>query len=147
MSRKAKDLDQLIRVNQWGVDERQRELGVLLSRDDELIAQDQRLDAELAMEQSVAASDPTNAGFLFGGYVGAYRLRKQQVVQLRRALAAEIEEARERLAEAFRQLKVYEEVQKERAQREREEEAREEQIMMDEIGMTQYRRRQEEDAA
>lgn len=141
MSKKAKDLDQLIRVNKWGVDERQRELGVLINREEEIIAQGHRLDAELAREQEIAASDPTMAGFLYGGFANAYLLRKEQLRHILHAIRLEIEEARERLAEAFRQLKVYEEVQKDRAGKEAAEEARQEQITLDEIGMNQHRRR------
>lgn len=141
MSKKAKDLDQLIRVNKWGVDERQRELGVLINREEDLIAQGHRLDAELAQEQSIAASDPTLAGFLYGGFADRYRLRKEQLRQMLHAIRLEIEDARERLAEAYRQLKVYEEVQKDRATREAAEEARQEQIALDEIGLNQHRRR------
>jgi len=142
VSKKAKDLDQLIRVNQWGVDERQRELGVLISREEELIQAGHRLDQELAHEQQIAATDPTMAGFLYGGFADRYRIRKEQLRQMLHALRLEIEEARERLAEAYRQLKVYEEVQKERVKREAAEESRQEQLAMDEIGMNQYRRRQ-----
>ncbi len=146
MRKTAKDMDQLIRVNQWGVDERQRELGVLIAREEELIAQGHALDNELAKEQAIAAEDPTAAGFLYGGFALGYRLRKEQLRQLLHGVRLEIEAARERLAEAYRQLKVYEEVQKERARREAQEEAQREQQVMDEIGMTQFRRRRAREA-
>jgi flagellar export protein FliJ len=142
VSKKAKDLNQLIRVNKWGVDERQRELGVLISREEDFIAQGHQLDAELAREQQIAATDPTMAGFLYGGFADRYRMRKEQLRQLLHAIRLEIEEARERLADAYRQLKVYEEVQKDRARREDAEEARQEQLTLDEIGLNQHRRRQ-----
>lgn len=141
MSKKAKDLDQLIRVNKWGVDERQRELGVLINREEDLIDQGHRLDAELAEEQRIAATDPTMAGFLYGGFADHYRVRKEQLRHILHAIRLEIEDARERLADAYRQLKVYEEVQKNRATREDAEEARQEQVALDEIGMNQHRRR------
>jgi flagellar export protein FliJ len=141
MSKKAKDLDQLIRVNKWGVDERQRELGVLVNREEDLIDQGHRLDSELAEEQRIAATDPTMAGFLYGGFADHYRVRKEQLRHILHAIRLEIEDARERLADAYRQLKVYEEVQKNRATREDAEEARQEQVALDEIGMNQHRRR------
>lgn len=141
MSKKAKDLDQLIRVNKWGVDERQRELGVLINREEDLIDQGHRLDAELAEEQRIAATDPTMAGFLYGGFADHYRVRKEQLRHILHAIRLEIEDARERLADAYRQLKVYEEVQKNRATREDAEEARQEQVALDEIGLNQHRRR------
>ena len=141
MSKKAKDLDQLIRVNKWGVDERQRELGILVNREEDLIDQGHRLDAELAEEQRIAATDPTMAGFLYGGFADHYRVRKEQLRHILHAIRLEIEDARERLADAYRQLKVYEEVQKNRATREDAEEARQEQVALDEIGLNQHRRR------
>ena len=141
MSKKAKDLDQLIRVNKWGVDERQRELGVLINREEDLIDQGHRLDAELAEEQRIAATDPTMAGFLYGGFADHHRVRKEQLRHILHAIRLEIEDARERLADAYRQLKVYEEVQKNRATREDAEEARQEQVALDEIGLNQHRRR------
>ncbi|OIQ91284.1 hypothetical protein GALL_268180 [mine drainage metagenome] len=146
MRKTAKDMNQLIRVNQWGVDERQRELGVLISREEELIGQGHALDQELAREQAIAAEDPTTAGFLYGGFALRYRQRKEQLRQMLHGIRVEIEAARERLAEAYRQLKVYEEVQKGRARREAQEEAQRERQVMDEIGMTQFRRRRAREA-
>ena len=145
MARKtAKDMDQLIRINQWGVDERQRELGVLAAREDQLIAAGRKLDEDLKNEQAIASQDPTLAG-CYGNFAQLHRQRKEQLHKQIHALRQEIEAARDRLAEAYRQLKVYEEVQKERAKREALDEARQEQQTMDEIGMTQFRRRQSDD--
>lgn len=141
MSKKAKDFDQLIRISKWGVDERQRELGVLIAREEDLILQGHRLDAELIREQQIAAEDPTSAGFLYGGFADHYRIRKEQLRQILHAVRLEIEDARERLAEAYRHLKVYEEVRTGRAKKEAAEEARQEQNVLDEIGLNQHRRR------
>ena len=37
MTRKAKDLDSLLRLRSWAVDEQRRELGILLAREEELV--------------------------------------------------------------------------------------------------------------
>ncbi|PKU22324.1 flagellar export protein FliJ [Telmatospirillum siberiense] len=141
MSRKAKDLVSLLRLHSWTVDERRRELGILLAREEELIQFGLRLDQELLHEQKVAAADPTFAGYGFGAYVQNYRLRREQWMRTLDALRGEIEQARDHLAEAYRQLKVYEEVKEKRVEQERIEEVRKEQIAFDEIGQTQFRQR------
>jgi flagellar FliJ protein len=141
LARKAKDLESLLRLHSWTVDERRRELGVLLAREEELIRFGQELDLQLIREQKIAAEDPTTAGFIYASFAENHRQRREQLARTLAALRSEIEQARDRLADAYRQLKVYEEVQKERTRQEREEEARKEQIAFDEIGETQFRQR------
>ena len=141
MSRKAKDLESLLRLHSWTVDEHRRELGVLLAREEELIQFGRELDLQLIREQIVATENPTTSGFSYAAFAKLHRLRREQWQRTLEAMREEIEQARDRLADAYRQLKVYEEVQKERARLEKEEEARKEQIAFDEIGETQFRQR------
>jgi flagellar export protein FliJ len=141
LSRKAKDLESLLRLHSWTVDERRRELGVLLAREEELIQFGHELDRQLIREQQAASENPTTAGFSYAAFAEAHRLRREQLARTLADLRSEIEEARDRLADAYRQLKVYEEVQKDRARVERQEEARKEQIAFDEIGETQFRQK------
>ena len=141
MSRKAKDLESLLRLHSWTVDERRRELGVLLAREEELIQLGHELARQLTHEQKVATEDPTSAGFIYAAFAQNHRLRREQLERTLAALRVELEEARDRLGDAYRQLKVYEEVQKMRARKEREDEARTEKIAFDEIGETQFRQR------
>lgn len=68
-----------------------------------------------------------------------HRFRRERLDKAIAAIRVEIEKARDRLGEAYRQLKVYEEVQKQRSERERQEENRQERIVLDEIGQNQYR--------
>jgi flagellar export protein FliJ len=142
LSGKAKDLESLLRLHSWTVDERRRELGVLLAKEDELIRFGEELDRQLLREQKAAAAEPTTAGFIYAAFAEYHRWQREQLANALAALHGEIEAARDRLAEAYRQLKIYEEVQKERARNEREEEARKEQIAFDEIAQTQFRQRQ-----
>ena len=92
-------------------------------------------------EQQVAAADPTNAGFTYAAFAEDHRRRRERLARLKAELAVEIDAARDRLADAYRQLKVLEEVQKERRRQERAEEARREQAAFDEIAQTQHRMR------
>lgn len=139
MSNKAKDLDTLIRLHRWTVDERQRELGILRTREEELLQQRQALERQMIAEQKIAAGEPIGAGFTFGAFAADHRFRRERLDKAIAAIRVEIEKARDRLGEAYRQLKVYEEVQKQRSERERQEENRQERIVLDEIGQNQYR--------
>jgi flagellar export protein FliJ len=141
VSRKAKDLDTLIRLNKWTVDERQRELGVLQQRESEWVLFGESLDRQLKREQEVAAADPMSAGQIYAVFATNHKVRREQLMLALHHLRIEIEHARDRLAEAYRGLKVYEEVQKNRAKHEQQEEARIEQATLDEIGQIQHQRK------
>jgi flagellar protein FliJ len=142
VSRKAADLETLLRLHSWTVDERRRELGVLLAREEQLIAEGEALQRRLLAEQRIAAEDPIQAGFAYGTFAEDYKRRREQLERILSDLREEILAARERLADAYRELKVMEEVQKERLHQEQVEEARKEQAVFDEIGQTQFRLRQ-----
>ncbi|MBF0269144.1 MAG: flagellar FliJ family protein [Alphaproteobacteria bacterium] len=139
----AKKLKTLIRLNKWTVDERRRELGQLLAREDELRTLLAVLEQDLLDEQKTAAEDPTLAGFTYGGYAQRYLDNKAKLLRLLAALAKEILAAQERLAEAYRALKTVEEVEKTRAKKELEEANRKEQKMLDEIASTRHQRAKE----
>lgn len=112
---------------------------MLLGREEELIRQGEALDQQLLDEQRVAGEHPTQAGFIYAPFAKNNRHGRDLVNQLLVRLRVEIEQAREQLAEAYRQLKVMEEVRKERVRQERVVEARKEQAVYDEIGQTQFR--------
>lgn len=139
----AKKLKTLIRLGKWTVDERRRELGVVLAREDELKAKLAALEQELLDEQRTAAEDPTLAGFGYGGYAQRYMQRKAELLRLLALVAKEILAAQERLAEAYRELKTLEEVEKNRAKKELEEANRKQQKELDEIASTRHQRAKE----
>lgn len=142
MGRKAADLDSLIRLRKWVVDERQRELGALTAREDQLLNYRRELERQLVREGEVARADPSSpVGFMFGPFAEDHRKRREKLAVTLAALRKEIEEARDRLAEAFRDRKTMEEVQKSRARREKAEADRVEQIELDEVAANQHRMR------
>ncbi|TAN52545.1 MAG: hypothetical protein EPN26_07855, partial [Rhodospirillales bacterium] len=98
------------------------------------------LEQELLDEQKLAAEDPTLAGFGYGGYAQRYLERKANLLRLLAAMAKEILAAQERLAAAYRELKTYEQVEKNRAKKELEEANRKEQKVLDEIASTRFER-------
>lgn len=139
------DLAPLLRLGRWQVDEQRRQLGALLTREDALVEERAALDAELVEQQAAAAGDSMGAGLTFAGYLAAHGERCAALDRAVAALRAEIEAAREQLAEAYRQVKTYELVVAAREKRAAEERARKEQIVLDDIGQTLHRRRQDED--
>jgi flagellar export protein FliJ len=141
MPHKAADLDSLIRLKRWYVDERRRALAALMMREEQLHLERAGLDRQMTKEASVVAADPTQAGFAFGLFAQGHRLRREQLERHIVAIKEEIEVAREQLAEAFRERQVFDEVKKQRARHEREEENRLAQIELDEIAQTQYQRK------
>jgi len=141
MANKAADLDTLIRLRKWTVDERQRELGALVAREDQLIAYGKELERQLIREGEIARADPTSAGFQFGAYAVEHKKRRERLAITIAAVRHEIEIARENLARAFRERKTMEEVQKARRVREAAEAARIEQAELDEVAQNQHRRK------
>ncbi|HEX9701976.1 MAG TPA: hypothetical protein VGA19_03935, partial [Rhodospirillales bacterium] len=67
----ARNLDTLIRLNEWTVDERRRELGEVLKALAELENGLDRLRHEVTKEQNAAMASPDVAGFYYGNYAKA----------------------------------------------------------------------------
>jgi flagellar export protein FliJ len=143
MAKKSQEIKTLIRVQSWSVDEQRRMLNQLLDREQTLIEDGHRMDRQLIAEQQVAAADPAMAGFAYVAYAKNHRTKRDNLNTLLTALRAEIEQQRDALAEAYRELKVLEEVKKNWVKAEQAEEARREQIDLDEIAQNLHRRNQE----
>lgn len=141
MAKKSAEIATLIRVQSWSVDEHRRMLGQMLAREDALIEDRARMDRELIAEQLVATQNPTLAGHAYAGYAFNYRDRRANLEQVIAAMRAEIEAQRDRLAEAYRELKTLEQVKENWLETERLEVARVEQIEMDEIAQTLHQRK------
>ena len=137
----VKDLHTLIRLNEWTVDQRRRELGDVLRSLDDLEAGLHRLFEELAKEQAVVQASPEEAGFFYGNYASAVIDRREHLKAGIARMEEEVAKAREKLNEAYREVKKYEVAQATRDEFEAKEEARKEQILLDEIGLQAHRRK------
>ncbi|MBT3306303.1 MAG: flagellar export protein FliJ [Alphaproteobacteria bacterium] len=135
----AKDLQTLIRLNEWTVDERRRELGDVLGSLETLESGLTRLGEELVREQQAAQSSPDVAGFLYGSYATAVIDRRYHLNAGIAQMTAKVTEARERLDEAYRELKKYEVAHENRTLKLAKEASRLEQIEMDELGLQAHR--------
>ena len=142
MAKKSQEIKTLIRVQSWSVDEQRRMLNQLLDREQVVIEDGHRMDRQLIAEQQIAAADPAMAGYAYVAYARNHGIKRQNLNTLLTALRVEIEQQRDALAEAYRELKVLEEVKKNWLKAEQAEEARLEQIDLDEIAQNLHRRHQ-----
>lgn len=143
---KGKDLHTLIRLAKWEVDEAQRALGALLTREQEIIDELARMAEQLKREQEVAAGDSLEAGLTFANYMEWHLQRRAAMTQMLVSVRTEIQAARDVLADAYRVQKTYELAQDARDQREKAEFERKDRIALDEIGANLHRRKMESDA-
>ena len=137
----VKDLHTLIRLNEWSVDQRRRELGDVLGTLADLESSLHRLGEELIREQRAVQASPEEAGFLYGNYANAVIDRRKHINTGITTMEQQVAEAREKLDEAYRELKKYEVAQETRDLRQAREEARQEQIEFDEMGLQAHRRK------
>ncbi len=138
----AQDFTTLIRLNEWTVDERRRELGDVLASLAELESGLQRLREELTKEQGVVQASPEEAGFFYGNYAQAVIERRHHLNAGVARMEEEVAQARDKLNEAYRELKKFEVAQDLRDTLETRELARQEQIDLDELGLQAYRLKQ-----
>ncbi len=135
----AKDLNTLIRLNEWTVDQRRRELGDVLKSLAGLEDGLERLRQELIKEQQIVLSSPEEAGFFYGNYATAVIGRRQHLNDGIISMEKQVAEAREKLDEAYRDLKKFEIAQESRDLKKSQEETRVEQMELDEMGLRAHR--------
>jgi len=134
----AKGLKSLVRLSEWNVDEKRRQLASVL---DEMAAAEQArddLETEVLKEQASAQDSPHEAGLFYGNYADNVINRREEIRQLIVSIDARVVEAREALNEAYREQKKYETVEKNRVEREARELAQKEQQILDELGLQNH---------
>ena len=142
----ARDLHTLIRLNEWTVDQRRRALGDVLASLASLETGLEQLREELIKEQTIVRSSPEEAGFFYGNYATAVIIRREDLNQGIIRMEEQVAEAREKLNDAYQDLKKYEIAQESRDTREALELVRREQETLDEIGLQGYRRKKRRSA-
>jgi len=136
----AKTLANLIRLHKYTVDEKRRALGVLYNELADLEQKLKDLQNQLVEEQRISNENPEQTMFAYGRFHQRAMLIHEEIHAAIAAKEQEVEAAREEVNEAFRELKVYEQAEKNRIKKEEEERTRKENIEMDEIAMNLYRR-------
>lgn len=134
-----KDLGSLIRLVQWRVDEKRRELGVAQRHADacrQLLAD---LEAELKREQASARAS-YEATQAYANYAKRFLKRREDAENAIRAADVEVERIREDLSGLFLELKQAEITQANRERRETQRLAKLDQTELDEIGIARFQR-------
>jgi flagellar FliJ protein len=138
----SKSLKSLIRLNEWTVDERRRELAVVMEELDLAELTLKNLEAEVKREQTMAESSPQEAGLFYGSYADGVIMRREDLHQQIRDINVRVDEAREILNEAYRELKKYETAEANRLLKEEKELNRKEQVLLDELGLQNHAKKQ-----
>ena len=133
-------LDKLIRYHRFLLDEKRRVLREMEEAEARIGSAIEALEAEIRNEQAVAGGS-SEVGFAYGGYAARTIRRRSGLKQQLAAAQADVEAAREALAQAFEELKKYEIARDIREEAARQEANRREQLVLDEIALNQHRRR------
>ena len=128
----------LIRLNEREVDEKRKQLAELDRLLDSLKAQAQTLEAELLMEQARAGGDP-DALMTYDAFAHAVIERRKKLAATIADVELRVSQARDELADAFRELKKYEIAEANFQRRRAHEEARIEQITLDDMAIEGFR--------
>lgn len=134
-----KGLPTLIRVRTWELEEKRRKLAdleALSAQLDEAVA---RLDDEVKMEQTIAASS-SEVNFAYAPYAAAAIERRRTLQASAEDVKRQIAAAAEEVTAAYQELKKYEVAQDNRRRRARIETNRREQIVLDDIALEGHRR-------
>ncbi|MEQ8734821.1 MAG: flagellar export protein FliJ [Rhodospirillaceae bacterium] len=134
------DLETLIRLRKFEVDERQRAMALLLRQEEAVLSGIDALHQEKENEKSFMASAGLLEGSTFAPYLKHWETRHEQFLQVLVQVREQIEAARDELSEAYRRLKTFEITQEQRDEAEALEENRLEQIELDEMGLELHRR-------
>lgn len=134
------ELDTLIRLHRWQLDEKRRALADLRALADRLEEEKARLEAEVAREQETARSS-AEVAFSYAGFAQVAIERRRRLEESIGQIRRQIVSATDEVAEAFQELKRYELAQEGRDRRERQRRRRREGALLDEVAVTGYLRR------
>lgn len=133
-------LTTLIRVHQYRLDEKRRELADLERFRADLVSQRERLEAEVRTEQDVAKRVECGA-FAYAGFAQNVISRRDKLAASLADVDRRIEAVQQEVQEIFQELKRYELALAARQKKLREEMDRRQQIQLDEISLQMHRRR------
>lgn len=134
------DLDALIKLHRYELDEKRRALGELYTAFAALEQKERDIERAFALEKA-AVEASGDLHFTFAGYIARVRQQKKELAAEKAALEEQITAAKDSLMESFSELKKYEMTQAERDRVEAEERLFKESQEMDEIGIEGHRRK------
>lgn len=133
-------LSTLIKMHRHALDEKRRALTDLENLRADLIAQREKLDADLVREQDVAKQTESGA-FAYAGFHQGYIQRRDRLMVSLAELETRIAAAQEDVSTAYQDVKRHEIALAARQRKQREEEDRRSQNTLDEISLNMHRRR------
>lgn len=134
-----KGLPGLIRLHQWKVDEQRRKVTELEILSEQFEAQVANLEADIEREGRTRGDD-LESGRAFSAFLSGALRRRQNLRGTIAELRQQISDAKDDLADAYRELKSYEIAQANRERREARKDQLRERAKLDEIGLGMYRR-------
>jgi len=132
-------LKTLIRLQNWKIDQKRREQGVLEGQRAGYLQLINSLDAEVEREMQLASNMATPPDF--GTYTQRVKAQKEELFEKIRDVDAEIEIIADALRDLFQELKRYEISLESRERTAIEDEKRKEQLELDEISMKMHSRK------
>lgn len=139
MSRKS--MTGLIRLHKWQLDEKRRNMGELEKMRSELLHNLQHLQDELAAEKKMAASSPI-VSIHYVGYAQQVMVRRENIKNSISEVDASIENMKDQVAEAFKELKKYQVVERREQDRLLADRNLRQQSELDELAINMHRRSQ-----
>jgi len=131
-------LSGIVRLHKWQVDEKRRQIAELEVMRSDLEKKLEKLDSDLKDEQkNVASSNVVDINY--AGYAAAVMKRRENIEASITEVNVSIENMKDDLAEAFKELKKYEIVEQRAVERELHEQKRREQDRLDEISLNMFR--------
>lgn len=134
----AKGLSGVVRLHKWQVDEKRRQIAELETMRSEIVDQLEKLTSDLAAEQKHLATS-TVVDINYANYASNVMTRRENLEASITEIDVSIENMKDELSEAFKELKKFEIVQERALERERFEEKRREQERLDELSLNMFR--------
>ncbi|MBI1261032.1 MAG: flagellar export protein FliJ [Rhizobiales bacterium] len=132
--------ESLIRLHKFQVDEKRRQVAELEIMLTEFHSRERELDRHVKAEQERAGISDV-AHFAYPMFAKSVMRRRENILQSIEGLERQLEDAKEELAAAFRELKKYELMEDGRKRKVRKEVMRVEQMQIDEVALNIHRRR------
>ena len=139
MSRKG--MTGMIRLHKWQLDEKRRDMSDLEKMRADLQQNLTDLQVELIAEQKKVAESPV-VSISYAGYAQQVGVRRINIVNSILEVEVSIEDMKDQLADAFKELKKYEIVAQRERQRKLTKRDRVQQAELDEMAISIHRRRQ-----
>ncbi len=137
-----KGMTGMIRLHKWQLDEKRRDMVSLEKMKQEFEQNLADLEEELAAEQKHVAASPV-VSIAYAGYAQQVIVRRANIENSIVEIEASIENMKDQVAEAFRELKKYEVVEQRKLDRKKADLNQREQDDLDELSLNIHRRRQQ----